>query len=129
MSTTAAPRTGRPSRGPLTDLLTGGGRARRVLWLLVCLWGLFSLVRFISGEQELTSSSTLSAALLLAVPIGLAALGGLWSERAGVVNIGLEGMMILGTWGAGWAGYQWGWVRSEERRVGKECRSRWSPYH
>src|SRR5256885_5093761 len=22
----------------------------------------------------------------------------------------------------------WGW-RSEERRVGKECRSRWSPYH
>ena len=26
---------------------------------------------------------------------------------------------------------QWGWLRgrSEERRVGKECRSRWSPYH
>ena len=22
-----------------------------------------------------------------------------------------------------------GWARSEERRVGKECRSRWSPYH
>ena len=22
-----------------------------------------------------------------------------------------------------------GYVRSEERRVGKECRSRWSPYH
>src|SRR5258708_9669242 len=22
-----------------------------------------------------------------------------------------------------------GWLRSEERRVGKECRSRWSPYH
>src|SRR5260370_32661467 len=22
-----------------------------------------------------------------------------------------------------------GWTRSEERRVGKECRSRWSPYH
>src|SRR2546430_12069276 len=21
------------------------------------------------------------------------------------------------------------WPRSEERRVGKECRSRWSPYH
>jgi len=23
----------------------------------------------------------------------------------------------------------YGWGRSEERRVGKECRSRWSPYH
>ena len=23
----------------------------------------------------------------------------------------------------------WGYTRSEERRVGKECRSRWSPYH
>ncbi len=36
------------------------------------------------------------------------ALGGLWAERAGMINIGLEGMMILGTWGAAWAGYQWG---------------------
>ena len=27
----------------------------------------------------------------------------------------------------GWAGQTIG--RSEERRVGKECRSRWSPYH
>ena len=43
-----------------------------------------------------------------AVPIALAGLSGLWSERAGVVNIGIEGMMMLGTFGAGYAGYQWG---------------------
>ena len=24
---------------------------------------------------------------------------------------------------------EWVHIRSEERRVGKECRSRWSPYH
>jgi ABC-type uncharacterized transport system permease subunit len=105
-TTSAEPR---PSRGPLTDLLTGGGKARRIIWLVLGALVLFSIVRAISGEDALTSSSTMSAALLLAVPIGLAALGGLFSERAGVVNIGLEGMMILGTWGAGFAGYQWGW--------------------
>ena len=27
------------------------------------------------------------------------------------------------------AGYAASYRRSEERRVGKECRSRWSPYH
>jgi general nucleoside transport system permease protein len=69
---------------------------------------LLSIVRVVTGADDLTSSGTIGAALALSIPIAMAGLGGLWSERAGVVNIGLEGMMILGTWGAGWAGYQWG---------------------
>jgi simple sugar transport system permease protein len=108
MSTTATPGT-RTGRGALTERLLGGNRSRRLVYLLVGLVVLMSAVRVISGEQALTSSSTFSAALLLAVPLGLVALGGLFAERAGVVNIGLEGMMVLGTWGAGFAGYQWGW--------------------
>ncbi|MFE9841098.1 ABC transporter permease [Streptomyces goshikiensis] len=89
----------------------GGRRKLTLPWILLIIAGglaLISLVRVISGADDLTSAGQISGALQLAVPIGLAGLGGLWAERAGVVNIGLEGMMILGTWFGAWAGYQWG---------------------
>ena len=70
-----------------------------------------SIIRVLTGASDLTSVGTASAALLLSVPIALAGLGGLFSERAGVVNIGLEGMMIMGAWAGGMIGSQHGpWI-------------------
>jgi simple sugar transport system permease protein len=80
----------------------------RLAVLLASLIAVLSFVRIVTGAQQIDSAGTIAAAIGLAIPIGMAGLGGLWSERAGVVNIGLEGMMILGTWGAGWAGTMWG---------------------
>ena len=89
----------------------GSSKAWRLLYIASLILLLLSVVRVLTGVTNLTSAGTVAAALGLSVPIAMAGLGGLWAERAGVVNIGLEGMMILGTFGAGWAGYQWGpWV-------------------
>jgi simple sugar transport system permease protein len=67
-----------------------------------------SASRLIADNDNLTSAGTFGVMLRTAAPVALAGLAGLWAERSGTINIGLEGMMIMGTIFAGWWGWQMG---------------------
>jgi len=69
---------------------------------------LLSLTRVITDAKDLTSSGTMGTTLRLTIPILLAGLAALWSERCGIVNIGIEGMMILGTWFGAFGAWKFG---------------------
>ncbi|MFG3252378.1 ABC transporter permease [Streptomyces sp. NPDC048172] len=107
---TATPKGPKGPNGAKAAPDTGRFRLTYPMVLLIIAGGLvlFSLTRIVTGSEQLTDSGQFSSALGAAVPIGLAGLGGLWAERAGVINIGLEGMMMLGTFAAGWIGWQHG---------------------
>ena len=82
-------------------------------WMIYALLGilLLTIVQSIGDTDKLTSTPISREMLRWAVPVLLAGLGGLFAERSGIVNIGLEGMMILGMWFGAWGAIEFGpWI-------------------
>jgi general nucleoside transport system permease protein len=87
---------------------------KRVGWGAVSagvLGGFFGILATSSSTAHLNQvvvwSALLAATLRYATPLTYAAIGGLYCERSGVVNVALEGMLLTGAffgiWGAIWA--------------------------
>lgn len=68
------------------------------MWLVLVygLLGVVALLAWLAAGQAVPVSFILGQAIALAVPVILGALGGVMSERVGVVNIAIEGQLLTG---------------------------------
>lgn len=106
------------------QLARGFGRINLVLGLVAGLFVLAFLI-WAARDGSLNLTGLLSSSLLRSVPIALAALSGVLCERAAVINIAIEGMMLTGAFVAALMGSiawnVWGWAHLSALLFGLVC--------
>src|SRR3989441_10505457 len=114
-----------------------GGSFRRYIWPM---WGFFQnrgYYQFTNGYTSQTGTNDGTGSALASFLLGLPAVK---QRQAGIPQMQLRAwstdafvqdsfQITRNTTIEMGLRYEYAGPRSEERRVGKECRSRWSPYH
>lgn len=77
------------------QLIKGFGKFSTGMIGVAFLAFIFSFLTWQASGKQLNLAGMLSSSVLLAVPITLGAFSGILCERAGVVNIAIEGMMLM----------------------------------
>ncbi len=80
----------------LIQIIRGFGRFTNLTLFAICLLFVFAFLTDIAAGKGLNLVGILRSTLLLSIPIILGAFSGVLAESAGIVNIGIEGMMLMG---------------------------------
>lgn len=78
------------------QIVWGFGKRTNLILGLTFLVFLITFLMWTAGSKTLFLGSLLYSGITLSVPVILGAYSGVLSERAGVVNIAIEGMMLMG---------------------------------
>lgn len=82
----------------LVQFIRPGGFGKYTNWILGLVAGMaiFGLLTYAAAGKSLNLAGLLNTTLSKSVPLALGAMSGILCERAGVVNIAIEGMMLMG---------------------------------